>query len=69
MDEQLLNCARINFENLERARPDIAKDPYYRIAKGQLDEGLGGIKLEDRFALDVKRAERTAAQQNNVSEE
>lgn len=32
--------------------------PYYRIAKAQLDEALGGMPVEERFALDVKRAEK-----------
>ncbi len=58
VNEELLLCARINFENLEKSRPDVAVDPYYRIAKAQLDEALGGMKVEDRFAMDVKRAER-----------
>lgn len=57
MDAELAECARINFENLERARPDVAIDPYYRIAKAQLDEALGGMPIEERFALDVKRSE------------
>lgn len=55
MDAELAECARINFENLERARPDVAIDPYYRIAKAQLDEALGGMPVEERFAMDVKR--------------
>lgn len=58
LNEDLALCARINFENLERARPDVAIDPYYRIAKAQLDEALGGMPVDDRFALDVKRAEK-----------
>lgn len=57
MDENLALCARMNFENLERARPDVAQHPYYRIAKAQLDEALGGMPVEERFALDVKRAQ------------
>jgi len=58
--EELLGCARINFENLERDRPDVARHPFYRIAKAQMDEALGGMTMEERFALDVKRAERKA---------
>lgn len=57
MNSELAECARINFENLERARPDVAVNPYYRIAKAQLDEALGGMTVEDRFVMDVKRAE------------
>lgn len=56
MNEDLALCARINFENLERAR-----DPYFRIAKAQLDEALGGMPVEERFALDVKRVEKESA--------
>lgn len=44
MDQELLRCAQINFENLEQSRPNVATDPYYRIAKAQLDEALGGMK-------------------------
>jgi hypothetical protein len=57
IDGDLVHCAQINFENLERAWPDVAQHPYYRIAKAQLDEALGGMPVEERFALDVKRAE------------
>lgn len=56
--EELLMCAKINFENLERALPEIAMHPFYRIAKGQLDEALGGMPIEEKFQLDVKRAEK-----------
>jgi hypothetical protein len=61
MDENLALCARINFENFERAHPAAAASPYYRIAKAQLDEALGGMPVEDKFALDVKRAEKEDA--------
>lgn len=58
INEELLDCARINFENLERIRPDVAISPYYRIAKAQLDEAMGLMTVEDRFALDLKRSEK-----------
>lgn len=58
MDRELLECARLNFENFERAMPIDARDPYYRIAKAQLDEALGVMTLEELFALDAKRAEK-----------
>lgn len=47
MDQELAMCAQVNFENLERAIPMIAKHPFYRIAKAQLDEALGGKTLEE----------------------
>lgn len=47
MDQELAMCAQVNFENLERALPIIAKHPYYRIAKAQLDEALGGKTMEE----------------------
>lgn len=58
MNEELLACAKLNFENFEKANPEIVRHPYYRIAKAQLDEGLGGMTVEERFALDQKRAEK-----------
>lgn len=58
MDQELVYCAKINFENLERARPDIKTDPFYRIAKAQLDEACGEMTVEERFALDIKRMEK-----------
>lgn len=58
LNRDLAVCAQINFKNLERARPDVAADPYYRIAKAQFDEALGGMPVEERFAIDVKRAEK-----------
>lgn len=41
MNEEQARCAKINFENLEKAMPFIKQHPYYVIAKGQLDEALG----------------------------
>lgn len=58
MNEELVQCAKINFENLEKARPEITRDPFYRIAKAQLDEACGEMPIEERFALDIKRAEK-----------
>mgnify|MGYP001602327956 CR=1 FL=1 len=41
LNQELLECAKINFENLVQFNPDIARHPMYVIAKHQLDEGLG----------------------------
>ena len=41
MNKETAECAKINFENLEKAVPQIKKHPYYLIAKAQLDESLG----------------------------
>jgi hypothetical protein len=60
MDEELVRCSQINFENLEKAFPQILLSPYYRIAKAQLDEALGGMTTDEKFALDVKRAQKNA---------
>lgn len=49
MNQELAMCAQINFENLERAVPALAKHPYYIIAKAQLDESLGGMTVEERL--------------------
>lgn len=34
---EAIRCAKVNFENLERMSPMLAKSPHYRIAKHQLD--------------------------------
>jgi hypothetical protein len=47
IDEELIRSAQINFENLERAVPQLKVHPFYRIAKAQLDEGLGGKSMEE----------------------
>lgn len=47
MDRELVLCAKINFENLERSMPIVTQHPFYIIAKAQLDEALGGPKVED----------------------
>lgn len=52
INEELVLCAQINFENLAKARPDVASDPFYRVAKAQLDEALGGQSVEK--SLDKK---------------
>lgn len=36
-----LESARMNFDNLEKAYPAIKKHPLYKIARIQLDHGLG----------------------------
>lgn len=41
MNQELAECAKINFENLEKAVPFLKQHPYYVIAKAQLDEALG----------------------------
>lgn len=43
----LLHCARLNFENLERAVPHITLQPMYVIAKAQLDDALGVTDIGD----------------------
>lgn len=39
--KESLECAKMNFENFERAFPVAATHPYYMVAKLQLDHGLG----------------------------
>jgi hypothetical protein len=51
MGNELAECARINFENFEIAFPMAKQHPYYVIAKAQLDEALGGVKMEDNPRL------------------
>lgn len=50
MNEELAQCARMNFENLARMCPAVAKHVFYRIAKAQLDEALGGKAMEESLA-------------------
>jgi hypothetical protein len=47
MDENLARCALVNFQNLERVVPAIGEHPFFQIALAQLDEALGGPKMED----------------------
>lgn len=54
MNEELIECAKINFENLELVFPIIKEHPFYVIAKAQLDEGLGGKSAEDALAEQAK---------------
>jgi hypothetical protein len=53
MNEELVMCAQINFENLERAMPNVKNHPFYKIAKGQLDEACGGKAFADILAADM----------------
>ena len=46
---ELLECAKINFENVERMNPGLGKHPVYILAKAQLDacvERLERIEAE-----------------------
>ncbi len=47
INEELAKCAQINFENFQRAVPGAMNHPYYKIAKLQLDEALGGKTVEE----------------------
>lgn len=53
LNEEILLCAQVNFENLERVVPGLSEHPYYRIAKAQLDEGLGGRPVEEALLPEV----------------
>lgn len=54
MNEQLALCAQANFENLERAVPQLSKHPYWLIAKAQLDEALGGKPVEETLKPHIR---------------
>jgi hypothetical protein len=41
LDHEMLESAKINFENIERVHPLLKLDPLWIIAKSQLDRGLG----------------------------
>ncbi len=53
IDREGVECAKINFENLETAFPIVKKHPMYIIAKAQLDEALGYKKVEESLAEHV----------------
>lgn len=63
MNEQLAMCAKINFENAEKAMPFLKKHPYYAIAKAQLDEALGGKTVEDSLAQEPRQVPATSGGQ------
>lgn len=45
MNEDLIRCAQINFQNLLEAMPMLAKHPYWIIAKEQLDAGVDNREM------------------------
>jgi hypothetical protein len=47
MNQEHLESAKMNFENLERSMPVILRHPFYLIAKSQLDSGLGYGTIEE----------------------
>ena len=49
VDAELAECAKINFENLERDMPRIKNHPFYMMAKAQLDEALGYGTVADKI--------------------
>jgi hypothetical protein len=51
IDRELVECAKINFENFERSVPQIKAHPFWKIAKGQLDEALGYGTLEEALGM------------------
>ena len=55
---ELLRCAQLNFDNLERAIPFIKTDPFYRIARFQLDEGLRALDGEAPQQIPLTEKER-----------
>jgi len=44
---EILECAKINFENLVKMNPGIARHPMYMIAMEQLENGIKLIENED----------------------
>lgn len=46
---ELIECAKCNFENFTLAFPMAAEHLYYKIAKAQLDEGLGYKTVEEKL--------------------
>ena len=52
----LAECAKINFENFERAFPVAKAHPYYIFAKAQLDEALGYGTVEEILKREQKKA-------------
>lgn len=52
MNEELANCAKINFENFEKDMPGVVTHPFYRAAKAQLDEALGGKTVSESLGYD-----------------
>lgn len=46
MNEDLIRCAQINFENIAKLLPSLAKQPLWVIAKEQLDAGIENRELD-----------------------
>lgn len=51
MNEELAECARLNFDNFEKAFPFALSHPYYVIAKSQLNEALGFMSIEQSIEM------------------
>lgn len=49
IEQGLVRCAKINFENFERAVPAVRIHPYYTIAKAQLDEACGDGTVQEKL--------------------
>ena len=47
--EELALCSRVNFDNLEKNFPMIKYQPFYQLAKAQLDEALGYGTVEEKL--------------------
>lgn len=59
---EVLQCSQINFDNLVRAYPLLAKDPFYRIARYQLDEGVRALEGKPSREIELTDAEQRRLQ-------
>lgn len=70
VDLELIRCAQANFENFERMVPAIKNCVYYKIARAQLDEALGGRKVEEALKIESEHSPSARVEAlNNISGE
>lgn len=51
---ELAECAKINFENVERMNPGLARHPIYMLAKKQLDAVCARLSADEKHSLTVE---------------
>ena len=64
LNEEMLRCARCNFENVEKMDPRVKQNPIWIIAMSQLRDGLGEkplqASLDEALAIALKEKDTNA---------
>jgi hypothetical protein len=45
---EIVECAKINFENILSMNPHLGEHPFFKLAMSQLENGIAKLREEDK---------------------